>query len=441
MVVNQWWWVGMLTVVYGVFQIFPPQGAPYSKAALGDLSRSDRPLSGDSGPVCDLVEIDPLAAAIALAEQAQHLENVPPTTGNQWHTVANTWLGALNYVEKIPPTHPQKPYGQKLAMTYLQGFERSRQRLAQTQTPPFPSFHSAFLDQQLWLYQSYIAAVGVPDVLIVGSSRAGQGVDPQVLAQELTQAQEGDRPVRVYNFGVNGATAQVVQLVLMEVLTPDQLPPRIIWADGARAFNSGRRDRTYEAIVQSPGYQALGADEIPPMPPLAEAVPFTQCQPLQSRFWPGFFQSPAMATSSLAINANGFLSLERVFVPTEYFQTFPQVPGQYDGDYGNFSLSGVQFQAFEAVTDFLAANNIDLWVVNLPLSDVYLDPVRLAHERQFSELLTRAAQDKPWHFVDLGRRWPTQYQLFFDPSHLNNQGAIAVAQLLASQIPAPAQGN
>uniref|UniRef100_A0ACD5GVQ6 Uncharacterized protein n=1 Tax=Desertifilum tharense IPPAS B-1220 TaxID=1781255 RepID=A0ACD5GVQ6_9CYAN len=33
----------------------------------------------------------------------------------------------------------------------------------------------------------------------------------------------------------------------------------ILWADGARAFNSGRGDATYNAIATSAGYQSLMA--------------------------------------------------------------------------------------------------------------------------------------------------------------------------------------
>ena len=43
------------------------------------------------------------------------------------------------------------------------------------------------------------------------------------------------------------------------LLTPEQLPKLIIWADGARAFNSGRVDKTYNAIATSVGYQHLAA--------------------------------------------------------------------------------------------------------------------------------------------------------------------------------------
>ena len=47
--------------------------------------------------------------------------------------------------------------------------------------PRYPSFNSQLLDQQLILYSIHLFLSGPPDVLIVGSSRAIQGVDPETL--------------------------------------------------------------------------------------------------------------------------------------------------------------------------------------------------------------------------------------------------------------------
>ena len=47
-------------------------------------------------------------------------------------------------------------------------------------------------------------------------------------------------------------------LLIRQVLEPSELPKLIIWADGSRAFNSGREDVTFKAIAASKAYkQAL----------------------------------------------------------------------------------------------------------------------------------------------------------------------------------------
>ncbi len=93
-------------------------------------------------------------------------------------------------------------------------------------------------------------------MLIIGSSRALRGVDPAALSKAL--ATQGYAKIDVFNFGINGATAQVVDFLLRDVLEPSELPKLILWADGARAFNSGRDDITFKSITASNGYkQAL----------------------------------------------------------------------------------------------------------------------------------------------------------------------------------------
>ncbi|NJK28481.1 MAG: hypothetical protein HC925_08545 [Coleofasciculaceae cyanobacterium SM2_3_26] len=60
---------------------------------------------------------------------------------------------------------------------------------------------------------------------------------------------------------------QVVDFVLRKLLTSEQLPRKILWADGVRAFNSGRPDRTFAAIQTSVGYEMLAAGVRPPLNP------------------------------------------------------------------------------------------------------------------------------------------------------------------------------
>lgn len=123
------------------------------------------------------------------------------------------------------------------------------------------TFNSRQLDEKLALYQSYLKEYGAPDVLIVGSSRALRGVDP--IALEKALAEQGYTGTKIFNFGVNGATAQVVDMVIRQLLPSEKLPKLILWADGARAFNSGRADLTYSGITASDGYKALAAGNLP----------------------------------------------------------------------------------------------------------------------------------------------------------------------------------
>jgi hypothetical protein len=147
----------------------------------------------------------------------------------------------------------------------------------------YPTFNSRQLDEKLALYQAYLRDYGTPDILIIGSSRALRGVDPTALQKTL--AEQGYSGAKIFNFGVNGATAQVVDAIVRQLLPQDKLPKLILWADGARAFNSGRSDVTYSGIIASDGYRTLAAGRSP-LPGTATAeVPTPQNWKLTRQRW------------------------------------------------------------------------------------------------------------------------------------------------------------
>jgi hypothetical protein len=279
---------------------------------------------------------------------------------------------------------------------------------------PFPTLSTPQIDRQLALYLRYVAENGRPDILIVGSSRALQGVDPEALHKSLAAA--GYPNLRVFNFGINGATAQVVKLLIEELLTPSQMPRVIVWADGARAFNSGRADRTYEKITTSPGYQKLRSGEFPQLVPyLPEA-------------------SEDIVTSTDRRVLMGLNVVTEAFVPEPYFTRFAKVNGRYDGDYRQFELEGRQTQALEDLLKTTRSRKVPVVFVNLPLTNLYLDRARLEYEREFRRYNQRFADRGQLTFFDLGRKWVDRYDYFADPSHLNQAGAQAVSQELGVQM-------
>ena len=125
----------------------------------------------------------------------------------------------------------------------------------------YPSFNSKQLDSQIADYIQYVSLGGPPDILILGSSRALRGIDPLVLQDALADSYNKQQKLRIFNFGVNGATARVVDWILRELIHPSNLPELIIWADGARAFNSGRDDRTMGSVSASEGYEFIASGE------------------------------------------------------------------------------------------------------------------------------------------------------------------------------------
>ncbi|HEY9890032.1 MAG TPA: hypothetical protein V6D02_16620 [Candidatus Obscuribacterales bacterium] len=358
---------------------------------------------------------------------------------------------------------------------------------------PYPSLRSQQMDEKLALYHQRLAESGPPDVLIIGSSRALRGVDPAALQRELAALGHGD--LSVFNFGVNGATAQVVDLTLRRVLEPHQLPRLILWADGARAVNSERTDVTFNASAASEGYRELGrrrpdaatptAAETPPAAAAETPIPIGESlrasyqaldQTLSDRLgersavygerdrlkaWVrDRLLTPLVAPIALSleeseaaqntsdmplpegsrIDFDGFLSLDVRFNPATYYQLYARVPGAYDSDYENFGLEGDQMTAFRQLLQYTQAQDIPVVFVNTPLTDEYLDGYRTAAEEDFQRMMLRlSATEEDFIFRDLGQVWTNRYDYFSDPSHLNRYGAYQVALQIAQDpmIPWP----
>ncbi|MEG4309314.1 MULTISPECIES: hypothetical protein [unclassified Microcoleus] len=207
---------------------------------------------------------DAFTESINFATQASNLAQ-SANSKQDWDEVAALWVQAVAWMQAVPPGSPRRAFAEKKVIEYMRNLVYSQQQASATRSQASRvSFSSDLLNEQLELYLSYVATVGPPDVLIVGSSRALQGVDPKQLKQSL--AQRGRRGLKVFNFSVNGATAQVVDFQLRRLLKPGHLPQMIIWADGVRAFNSGRDDRTFNSIVDSEGSQLLAAGIRPQLP-------------------------------------------------------------------------------------------------------------------------------------------------------------------------------
>lgn len=304
--------------------------------------------------------------------------------------------------------------------------------------PPynFPSFDSERLDQELQLYLQYLRTHGKPDILIVGSSRSLQGIDPAALETGL--AEQGFSNLRVYNFGINGATAQVINVLLQDILTPAQLPRLIVWGDGSRAFNSGRPDHTYRKIIASAGYQRIlkGDRPIPSRTTDWEIPTFVTTT---NKSLADSAAAAAVAPITTDLNEQGFQTVTESYDPRTYYQRYPRVSGLYDADYLNFNLWGEQTEAMTAAARFARTHGITLVLVHLPLTRDYVaDSVRRSYESEFQQHMWQLADQEQFMFRNLSQQPELMKNGYFaDPSHINRHGARAVALHLAADSTIP----
>jgi hypothetical protein len=374
--------------------------------------------------------------------------------------------------------------------------------LAVARLPASLSFNNTLLDEKLALYRERVKRWGTPDILIVGSSRALRGIDPTILQAEFSshsldsppspvtspsttnnQQPTTNNKIDIFNFGINGATAQVVHLLLKQIFTPEELPKLIIWADGARAFNSGREDLTYEAIATSQGFRQLKRGKFPgsETPTETEAIwqfslaslsedmtlgyhalndwfgdalgefsgvyaqrdrlkeslsiQFTARIPSVEDLHLDLWETTPSVAAREPIEPDGFLPLSVRFDPETYYLNHPKVAGIHDRDYSSFTIFGSQYDAFRQLMSYLNRQQVELVFVNLPLTNEYLeDPIRSQYEEEFQEQMQSASQTYNFEFLNLVRQWQTDYDYFSDPSHLNRYGAYQVSVFLSRSL-------
>ena len=212
---------------------------------------------------------------------------------------------------------------------------------------------------------------------------------------------------------------------------------------GSRAFNDGRRDRTWESLIVSPGYQTIRSATppaaVPSETPIASSVSPATSLATSPAISPATSLTTANRVSvqsplpkpSEKFDALGFLAVGERFTPQTYYQQFPQVNGRYDGAYASFRLYGAQTTALAALTRLAKDQNSRLIFVNLPLSGSYLDDYRRYYEGQFQQFLQAEGKALGFDVVDLLTQWRDNPALFADPSHINQEGAAAIAAQLA----------
>ncbi|MDY6804994.1 MAG: hypothetical protein SXA11_14480 [Cyanobacteriota bacterium] len=430
---------------------------------------------------------------ILVDSQSEEVEEVPVIRGDRDRETG----------DRLPEIPWQRSGENPEGVFNESGFTKSPNLTGQALRKPrlltidYPTFNSKQLDEQLVRYQDYILANNrPPDILIVGSSRALRGIDPRVLEESF--AENGYEDLKVYNLGINGATVRVVDLILRQVLFPEQLPRLILFADGVRAFNSGREDRTYEIIASSEGYKAVMEGDLtvkinneedlieekreePKEEKLADVLRKNYSKIKESlenkmkeylvsysqrdrvKAWLGDFieikeaedivtktestteeliegEETGVDTEKNGDLSNGFLPISIKFNPDIYYQNHPLVSGDYDADYSNFKLTGQQTTAFKNLLRYTQAKRVKVVFVNMPLTKEYLDDARSYYELEFREYMKEIVLDYPGlSFRDLSLLWPQAYENFSDPSHLNRYGAQSVAEELAKDgtIPQP----
>jgi len=199
--------------------------------------------------------LDDLATLNAVSEGESMSERLAPSA------VATPWIAsssdeqeavaerALQFQAQVRQPSPVPANGLR-----SQPLQQPRPAL-RTDNAPFPSLGQPQLDRQLRRYLTYLETIGRPDIVIVGGQGATQGVDP--LALQASLSDRGYDDLNVFNWGLSNSSAQTTEWLLTELLTVQQLPKLVIWAEASPAFNGDLPDLAFARIQASPGQRLL----------------------------------------------------------------------------------------------------------------------------------------------------------------------------------------
>jgi hypothetical protein len=292
-----------------------------------------------------------------------------------------------------------------------------------------------------------------PDVVFMGDSRALAGLAPQVADAELGAVT--GRPVRTLNLSMTGARMNLTYLALKNMIVDDKKPSVVVLGLSEFAFlplpgenaTLTRRFPLASTILRpddfafaEPGLTGKGRFVLRNLVPLyrdsqllrnALSIVFNPADP--SHQWYSGASRWKWARDGSYIPGSGIRNPTLDDARTMFFQALQ-----------TYTLSSDGLRTLEQFIDLAQSRHIRVVLVNMPVSEVqrswWRSPQAMAEYRGTME---EVASGKGVPLLDgydsLGGQIPPEY--FWDPSHLNLDGATLLTRRLARQYLAPLLGG
>lgn len=272
---------------------------------------------------------------------------------------------------------------------------------------------------------------GGADVVLLGSSAVGEGIDPERLAQSSQAAESA------YNAWHAGAPASALDLMTRALVLPILRPRLVVIGLTSEQLNdNGTGDDSYEALRSSSGRPRVPGDETITQRLERRIVSWSYLVRLRStlrrpnELVKGLRAGPD--TNPYNINTRG-MSFETLDKELQLTARHLEQNRQALADY---HVGSQELPALGRLVHRLRGNGVAVLIVNMPvLQDAYvpLHPRGSAdHERYQSALesFTRTeavpylnANQEPW-----GPEW------FADENHVNGRGSARLTKLVSTEV-------
>jgi len=277
------------------------------------------------------------------------------------------------------------------------------------------------------------------DVLILGDSRANQGIDSHIVEQTLEH--KFGKNLKVYNLGRPGLQTPFAYFLLADYLKKSSMKPKVVVVNFSFYMLGGMdwMNDIYFSYYKPELWQVLDAIDsklitvsqgiswyfttrIPFLrykkrfkTGILESISGDTNQIYKSFCWSSFFEDFVISGRT-----KGYLSNGAICVPPETLNL------ESYSDYVNTIHNGysVYFEYLKKFSDLAAKNNINVVIYQFPWPKIAKDNPYFQEQilNYYEDLLKETVRDNPYiHFVDYDYYW--EHNLFIDPLHLNQIGA------------------
>lgn len=298
-------------------------------------------------------------------------------------------------------------------------------RLLAQFVPPRDGWNVPALGAQV---EALRAAEDPPEVLVLGTSVVGAGIDPD------TVAAASDRYDSAFNLWSVGAPVRSLQVMYDDIAQPLVSPEVVVIGLTSRELNSrgSGQDRQYQSLISSLELQQMRGTESVGQ----------RLERFAGRFSAFIKLRPLLRDPGrllLDLQAGGGQRAERT--PWESTKPFELRPGhlaQERDALRGFTADGQEFDALRRLIADVREDGAQVLLVNMPVDEAYaqLHPDGAADQAAFNSAFDELCQQADLDCLDVQQeQWSRQY--FSNENHLNAQGADRLARLVAQELDAP----
>lgn len=275
-----------------------------------------------------------------------------------------------------------------------------------------------------------LAAAGGVDVLVVGSSSVGSGVDPEQLAAEV------EAPRGAYSLWMNGPSVRSIELLTSRFALPTLSPRVLVVGVSSRELNDeGETQRDHVEVLRtsSAGRTLLTGDG--PLAQLERAV--TRASALV-RTRQELRQPHRVLDAVRGVREPSEIGRRGMDTDTvdARLEILPAHVEQEREALRPFAVGGTELEALAELVQGARARGVEVVLVDMPvLEEVYVPYHQrgIDDDRRYRGVLASFAEA---HDVELvqARQLDWDEDLFADENHLNGKGARRLTSLVSEAI-------